>query len=252
MKHYLWILLVLAMTGCEDTETLSWKARQYHGQECEKCPAVEVSIPEGPENNRIAEVVHQSLQEEIIQWLDYAEENKAETIEAAIASFGEGYRELIARYPDETVGWEARIEGLVRFETAKVLSISLDGYIFTGGAHGYSGRRILNFDMGRAAELESEELFSDLEAFRQVAEAAFRKAHDIPGGKEINSTGFMFEENQFHLPEQIGFTPEGLLLYYNTYEVASYADGPIELTIPYKLAAPYISERLQPLGTDIL
>ena len=42
----------------------------------------------------------------------------------------------------------------------------------------------------------------------------------------------MFEEDRFSLPENLGFTPGGLELLYNPYEVASYADGPISLVLP--------------------
>ena len=252
MKRVFWILLFIVLLGCEDTATFDWTAREYHAPDCADCPLVEVAIPEGPENNRLAAAVRQSLREEIILWLDYAEENTASSIEEAMASFGEGYREVIAQFPDETLGWEARIEGLVSYESPKLLSISLDGYIFTGGAHGYTGRRFLNFDVSRASELEPGELFANTTAFQQMAETAFREAYGIPLEGGINSTGFMFENNQFRLPENIGFTPQGIMLYYNPYEVASYADGPLELTIPFEQAAPYISERLKPLTSEAL
>src|SRR5690606_11666613 len=55
----------------------------------------------------------------------------------------------------------------------------------------------------------------------------------IPATESINSTGFMFENDVFYLPRNIGFTDDGLLLVYERYEVASYADGPIRLTFPY-------------------
>lgn len=248
MKRLLWIPVLMSLLGCEDAATFTWTARQYEGPACGDCPEISIAIPEGPEDNRLAQTVRRSLTEEIIYWLDYAEENTATTIAEAMASFGAGYRELKERYPDETVGWEARIEGLVRYESPSILSISLDGYIFTGGAHGYSGRKFLNFDVEEARELGNKELFSDTAAFRQLAEHEFRMAWDIPAGEGINSTGFMFEESRFHLPENIGFTPEGLLLFYNPYEVASYAEGPIELVIAYEKAAPYLSEQLMPIG----
>lgn len=251
MKRILWIPLLLIVLGCEDTETIPWEARQYTGRECENCPRVTIDIPEGPKENRLAQRVQRGLSEEIIHWLDYAEENKASTIEEAMESFGDGYRDLIKSFPDETAAWEARIEGLVLHESSSVLSISLDAYIYTGGAHGYSGRRYLNFDVGQAQELSQDALFSNRSAFGKIAETAFRKAKDIPMGSAINSTGFMFEENRFHLPENIGFTPEGVVLHYNPYEVASYADGAIEITIPYKQAAPFISKRLRPLATEV-
>jgi hypothetical protein len=39
----------------------------------------------------------------------------------------------------------------------------------------------------------------------------------------------MFEEDKFALPQKFFTTDKGLLLYYNSYEAASYADGPKEL-----------------------
>ena len=50
----------------------------------------------------------------------------------------------------------------------------------------------------------------------------------------------MFENDEFYLPENIGFTQEGLQLFYEQYEVASYADGPIILTLKYKEIEPYL------------
>lgn len=43
----------------------------------------------------------------------------------------------------------------------------------------------------------------------------------------------MFEYEKFNLPQNIFYTDKGLLLYYNSYEAASYADGPKELLLPY-------------------
>ena len=43
----------------------------------------------------------------------------------------------------------------------------------------------------------------------------------------------MFEGDSFYLPQNIGYTQNGLQLFYEQYEVASYADGPITLTVPY-------------------
>jgi len=41
----------------------------------------------------------------------------------------------------------------------------------------------------------------------------------------------MFEENQFRLPENIGLAADAIILHYNPYEVASYADGSLILEI---------------------
>ena len=53
----------------------------------------------------------------------------------------------------------------------------------------------------------------------------------------------MFEDDVFQLPQTYFFTDKGLLLYYNVYEIASYADGPKELLIPYTEAVPYLTAK---------
>jgi hypothetical protein len=55
----------------------------------------------------------------------------------------------------------------------------------------------------------------------------------------------MFEKDSFYLPENIGFTKEGVKLLYNQYEVASYADGTIELTLPYNEVKKYLSTKIK-------
>ncbi|TFG74190.1 MAG: DUF3298 domain-containing protein, partial [Flavobacteriales bacterium] len=67
----------------------------------------------------------------------------------------------------------------------------------------------------------------------------------IPLDKPINQTGLMFEQDTFYLPENIGFTKDGLQLLYNPYEVASYADGTIVLTLSYQEVGPFLSDKVQ-------
>ena len=51
----------------------------------------------------------------------------------------------------------------------------------------------------------------------------------------------MFETESFYLPDNIGYTENGLILFYEPYEIASFADGPIILTIPYTDANPFLN-----------
>ena len=55
----------------------------------------------------------------------------------------------------------------------------------------------------------------------------------------------MFEKEKFYLPNNIGFTKKGIALCYNQYEVASYADGPIVLTLPFNEVKKYLSTRIK-------
>ena len=235
-----YIILLLVLVGCQKENKLTFETLSLDETRCSECPNVEINIPKALENSKIAESINTAIDEEIIETLNYDDELEATSIKDAVQSFSNGYWELKKLYPEEATSWEAKIEGKVSYENADFISIELNSYIFTGGAHGYSSKHFLNFDKNKAKELENWEIFKDRKDFEQFAEQKFRNQEKIPLEGPINSTGFMFESDTFYLPENIGFTKEGIKLLYNPYEVASYADGPIVLTLPFTDLKPYL------------
>jgi hypothetical protein len=235
MKHIItYLFLLVFIISCKDSRNVTFEALSLQNSKCKECPEVTIDVPKASGNNKLAKSINLALQEEVISKLTFNDEINAETIQQGIESFTKGYFELKKIYPDETIGWKATINGLVTFEDNDLITIELRSYLFTGGAHGYGSTNYLNFDKKRGKEIDTSELFEDKEGFQKYAETQFRIQQNIPINKSINSTGFMFDKDHFYLPENIGFTEKGLKLLYNQYEVASYADGPIELTLPYK------------------
>ena len=157
-----------------------------------------------------------------------------------LASFIDSYDKLQKEFPNDKFGWEADIEGNVKYQSDAVLNIEIEHYTYTGGAHGYQGLRSLLFDPNTGKSISNEELFNDKGAFKAFAEKKFRAKYKIPVNKSINATGLMFEKEKFQLPQNIFYTDKGLLLYYNSYEAASYADGPKELLLPYTEVNDYL------------
>lgn len=238
-----YLLLTVMLISCTDNGKLTFEAVNFNAGTCVDCPQVSVSIPMALTEDKIAMTINTTLKEEVISLLTFDDDLKATDIEGAIGSFKNGFLELKKLYPNETIGWEANIEGTIAYENTRMLTIQLGSYIFTGGAHGYSATRFLNFDKKKGVEFEDWELFLDQKDFKRFAETKFRIQESIPQDAPINSTGFMFERNEFYLPENIGFTEKGLQLLYNQYEVASYADGPIVLTLPYVEVRSYLSRK---------
>ncbi|MBT9187202.1 DUF3298 and DUF4163 domain-containing protein [Zobellia russellii] len=237
-----YIILFLALVGCQNENKLTFETLKLDETRCSECPSVEINIPKAIEDSKIATNINNAINEEIIETLNYDDELEATTIKDAVESFSNGYWELKKLYPEEATSWEAKIEGSVSYEDADFLTVELNSYIFTGGAHGYSSQHFLNFDKNKGKELENWEIFKDREDFEKFAEEKFRNQEHIPLDGPINSTGFMFERDMFYLPENIGFTEEGIKLLYNPYEVASYADGPIVLTLSFADAKPYLAK----------
>lgn len=233
--------LFLFFLSCEEESNLALEPVVYTNAPCDNCPEVSIEYPRVLADTKIGRAVNTGIEEEIINLLTFSDSLEVTNLNEAVNSFTMGYAELKSVYPDETVPWQARIKAEVSFENRRVLSVRLDSYLFTGGAHGYTSTNFLNFDIQKGEKINTQELFKDLLAFKSYAESKFREQEDIPEEAPINSTGFMFELDSFYLPENIGLTPKGILLLYNQYEVASYADGQIQLTIPFREAKQYIA-----------
>ncbi|MGB5653221.1 MAG: DUF3298 domain-containing protein [Robiginitalea sp.] len=242
MKSILPICILLLIISCTPDSSTELKIREYEGSVCGNCPKVRISIPEAEDNTKLGKSVNRAVREEIIELLDFAEDKTVVDIPGAIEAFTMGFRNLQNEFPEELTGWEASVTGTKSYEDPSLLTLHMETYIFTGGAHGYGATRYLNFDKKTGAELSGTELLNDPEAFSEFAEKAFRKTYDIPEEAPINSTGFMFAENRFTLPENIGLAAEGIVLHYNPYEVASYADGALILKIPMEQGLPFLNK----------
>jgi hypothetical protein len=137
------------------------------------------------------------------------------------------------KFPEESMGWEAKVIGSVAYQSEDVVNIKISYYNFTGGAHGFSGIRSLVIDKKDGALLTPNKIFKDVAVFSRFAEHKFRESFNIPKNHTINSNGFMFEEDKFKLPNNIIFTEKGIVLYFNVYEIASYAEGPKQLFLTF-------------------
>ena len=218
--------------SCVSDSGFEMRIREFSGEVCESCPVVRVTIPEAVKGGALGEAVNGAIREEIIELLDYDQERDARDIPGAIAAFQEGFQKMQEEFPEELTGWEASVQAAKTYEDPRVLSIQMDTYIFTGGAHGYPATRFLNFDRRTGKELDAEDIIRDRDAFTRFAEDAFREQYSIGASAPINSTGFMFDNDEFTLPQNMGLTADGLVLHYNPYEAASYADGALILVFP--------------------
>ena len=245
MKKTLFSLFtILLLIGCGKEEKLVFENMRFSNERCTQCPEIQIDIPHALDKRKISTTLNSAIREEVISLLSFEEEVEVDDIQSAISSFNNSYHDLQKMFPDETIPWEAMIEAVIAFENDDLITMRLDSYIFTGGAHGYGSTRFLNFEKKSGQELARKDLFKNTRNFVDFAEDRFRKQEKIPGHQSINSTGLMFELDEFYLPENIGFTEKGLKLLYNPYEVASYADGTIEMTIPYEEVKKFLAVRL--------
>lgn len=143
------------------------------------------------------------------------------------------FEQLMEETPDYPFAWEIDIEGSVMYHSPKVLSVGLNAYSYTGGAHPNIFLDLLNFDLSSGEKLTLSDLFNDKIKLRMVVENKFREVREIEPSVSIEEAGFFWGES-FTLPENFALQEEGVYFHYNPYEAAAYALGSTEFTIPYE------------------
>lgn len=244
MKHYALLAMVLILlNGC--TKTLTFENEVFEKESkipCKKdCPKITIDVPIAKNIPVVADSINKKILGVLNEIVYFGEKpSAAKDYNSLVDSFIASYEEMHKKFPSETLGWEAKVKGNIEYQSDQILNIKLDHYTFTGGAHGYQGFRSLLFSPTTGKTIFYNQLFKNEKEFKAYAEKEFRNKYKIPSTSNINATGLMFENDKFQLPQNIFYTEEGLLLYYNSYEAASYADGPKEILFPYSQVRKYL------------
>lgn len=195
---------------------------------------VEIHIPEAVGNSKVANNINTILREKTALTLQFNQEQKStSTLEENISIFNTEYQNFKKQFTDSVIEWEAQVDGEVMYQTPEIISISLTCYTNTGGAHGILAIIFLNFDAQSGLLLTNRQLFTDEKSFATLAESYFET-------ETKDKKDMYFEAESFTLPQNIGYSSEGLILLYNTYEIAPYATGVTEFAIPYHEANTYL------------
>ncbi|TYP76218.1 DUF3298 and DUF4163 domain-containing protein [Aquimarina intermedia] len=203
------------------------------------CAIIEIRLVQLLNDTKVGNQINRTLETKACEFLTIEENSTTTSIETAMISFNKLYTDIVEAFPEETPPYEALLDSEVQFQNAQLASVLLNTYSFTGGAHGNTTTMLLNFDLSTGRLISIDNLVKDTKAFSQYVEKKFRSTYTIPSQKGINSTGFSFDNDQFSLPEHIGFTNNEIILHYNHYEISSYADGPVVLKIDKAEAADY-------------
>lgn len=114
-----------------------------------------------------------------------------------------------------------------------LLSLGFKNYAFTGGAHGSYGTQLMTFDIKNKKLMTLNDVFKS--NYKSVLNAALtRKARWYFGLKPDESLEGNAFDSAIEANDNFAITRKGILFNYVPYEIASYAQGEIQLFIPFE------------------
>ena len=121
----------------------------------------------------------------------------------------------------------------VTYNENDLLSLYFDNYIYSGGAHGGTVRRSDTWNIKNGCRISLYQFTNDFETLQEEILNNIREQIALQTEK---GEGMFFDDypqlivKNFN-PESFYLTPEGLVIYYQQYDIAPYASGIPEFTI---------------------
>lgn len=146
------------------------------------------------------------------------------TIESIIALAKESERDSIpyGNYSE----WEG-------YQNKNLTSLYISNYLFTGGAHGNTTAYTLTFDNKMGVEIDIKSHIKDTLAFRKLFIDSYLAAYEYDINTSAAEIGYFVDLKDLPMPNYMMLTDEGVVGYYQQYEIACYAVGITSATVPY-------------------
>ena len=243
---------------CPDSSRYEMKVLERSSGDCDdpqrNCASVKIRYPEITETPFVG--AEYGLNAFIMQALlmPRSEEDEIESAEDLARGFLDDYREIREDMPDYSTGWFFERTITVMHNTPHILSLDMTEAGYTGGAHPNSTTDYVSLVVSTGMMLTLSDILMDdhVKTLNEIAEREFRVLKQIPADEGLDEAGFWFEDGKFRVNDNFAVTDEGLAFYFNSYEIASYADGPTRLVIPYEDLRPLVrKDRLEWFEQDL-
>lgn len=229
MKNFIRsLILFLLVVGCDDDSKVQFNLNSINN-DYEANIEVLYHQVEGKDIN--SKAINETIKREFVKSFSDSGDEVSPNVEAAILAFDEEYKAFKSSFPDNEQVWQLLVETEITYISENVISIALNTYIDTGGAHGNDSIIFMNFNPDTGKLYALNDIVTDIDALKELAQTYFKKEVMLLENTESMEDYFFGEP--FKLPENIGFGEDGLIFLYNVYEIASYAEGYTEFQIPY-------------------
>jgi hypothetical protein len=131
--------------------------------------------------------------------------------------------------------FEAYVDYIISYNENCYLSLYFDQYEYAGGAHGLTVRYSDTWNLPKSKRMELSEMFPHRENYKAFVIESINKQIET----EIGNGNVMYFDDYPKLvaenfkPNNFYLTKEGLVIYFQQYDIAPYASGIPTFVIPY-------------------
>ena len=221
--------LILLLSSCNS----EFKPAIFETTEIKSSYEAEVlaTYDRAKDNNELSKTINFKIEEAIISTLSDA--SKKTNLESILKDFNNEYLEFKKEFPDASEPvWELHIETEKIYQSEDIITLAISTYEFKGGAHGNDKIKFLNLNAKTGEILNQADIINNIERFKTLAETHFTTSLELDTDT-VKMEDYFFGK-PFQLPENMGFSEDGLIFLYNVYEVASYNQGYTEFVIPFE------------------
>jgi len=146
--------------------------------------------------------------------------------------FASFYEEMIQDEETENMfPWEIQSQIVINDTFPDYVQLTTASWSYTGGAHGNGFVVHTLIDKKDGSEMKMDDFFKDLKELNVLAANVLKKERNIDVTKSLSEAGFWVEDESSFLNDNFFFENGDLIIHFNQYEIASYADGPIEIRV---------------------
>lgn len=140
------------------------------------------------------------------------------------------------------------LESHVQYYEKNLLIYRINYNEYTGGAHGMYTTTYLNIDLRTLRPLQLNDLFVGdyQEALTDLLWNQLMADNGVATHEELEDLGYG-AENGITLTENFYLDKDGITFFYNVYDIAPYAMGPVIIQLPYEIMSNLLNKDYLPL-----
>lgn len=182
---------------------------------------VNIKLPKITTNNKITDkIMNNMISKDILELKDEIEKDAAKT-----------YKEFPENGDFRKYSFDSEFE--VTYDKNNILSIVNTIYYYTGGAHGMTIKKPYVFDTNTGKIAYLKNFFDKNEDYRNIILGEIKK--EISTHPEMYYDNIISSLNGIPIDQNFYLTNEGVVVFYDLYDIAPYVAGIREFKVPYNI-----------------